>query len=181
MTIFPQNFDAAASGTVARIAALLSALLIVGSRTRASRWFRSVTDYRRIANSTIRALGDARPSVGMLLCIAFNLLLIAGVGALCVSGCGFAAGLSIVVLSLMPALTLLNIGLFASMEEARRPSPLRARSEAPSIVPDKSEPALDESGAAEQNESGAAPQYGQSPGASQYEQPPSYQYGSPRS
>jgi hypothetical protein len=66
---------------------------------------------------------------------------------LCLSGYGFATGLSIVVLALAPALMLLNIALFAWMEEKRRPGLLRAISldeKYPSIVPEKSETAPDE-------------------------------------
>ena len=102
-----------------------------------------------------RALSEARPSPGQLLSLAFNILLITGVAVLCISGYDFAMGLSIVVLALMPALLLLNIALFAWMEEERRASPLRVVSTStqasqhnetldkqnPSIVPETSEPA----------------------------------------
>jgi len=116
-------------------------------------------DYRRMASSTIGALSDVRPSAGPLLCLAFNILLITGGGVLCVSGYGFAMGLSIVVLALAPALMLLNIALFAWIEEGPRPSSLRAiystnpqasqcsempDEKYPSIVPEKSETAADE-------------------------------------
>jgi hypothetical protein len=104
-------------------------------------------DYGRIASSTFRALSDVRPSVGPLLILAFNILLVTGGGVLCLSGYGFATGLSIVVLALAPALMLLNIALFAWMEEKRRPGLLRAISldeKYPSIVPEKSETAPDE-------------------------------------
>ena len=144
----------------------LSSLFMVGQRV-AKYWRATLAkplmavveaDYGRIASSTIRALSDVRPSAGLLLCLAFNILLITGGGVLCVSGYGFAVGLSVVVLALAPALMLLNIALFAWMEEGRRPSLLRVistsaqasqRSETvdekyPSIVPEKPEAALDE-------------------------------------
>jgi len=124
--------------------------------------FRSVmavveVDYR-VGSSTIRALSDVRPSAGPLFCLAFNILLISGGGVLCVSEYGVATGLSIAVLALAPTLMLLNIALFAWGEEGRRPGPARAistntqasqRSAAldekyPSLVPERSETALDE-------------------------------------
>ena len=125
--------------------------------------FRSVmavveADYGRMGSSTIRALSDVRPSAGPLFCLAFNILLISGGGVLCVSEYGVATGLSIAVLALAPTLMLLNIALFAWVEEGRRPGPVRAistntqasqRSAAldekyPSLVPERSETALDE-------------------------------------
>ena len=118
------------------------------------------TNLSGIASSSMHALSDARrlAGPGPLLCLAFNILLISGGGVLCVAAYGFAGGLGIVVLALAPALMLLNIALFAWVEEGRRPGPVRAiststqasqRSETldekyPSIVPEKSETALDE-------------------------------------
>jgi len=116
----------------------------------------STADDGRTASSTSRALSEVRSSPGLLLCLAFNILLITGVAVLCISGYGFAMGLSIVILALLPALMLLNIGLFAWIEQEQRPSQLRAvstsmqasqRSETPdekypSIVPEKFETAL---------------------------------------
>jgi hypothetical protein len=128
-------------------------------------------DYGRTASSTIRALSDARPSAGLLFCLAFNILIITGVAVLCISGHGFATGLSIVVLALAPTLMLLNIGLSGWIKEEQRPniglsgwikeehrpSLLRATStntasqhsetldeKYPSIVPKRAETALDE-------------------------------------
>jgi uncharacterized membrane protein YhiD involved in acid resistance len=73
-------------------------------------------DYGRIASSTIQALSEARPSAGLLFCLAFNILIITGVAVLCIAGYGFARGLGIVVLALAPTLALLNIALFARVE-----------------------------------------------------------------
>ena len=112
-------------------------------------------NYGRIASSIIRALSDARPSAGLLLCLAFNILFIAGGAVLCLSGYGVAAGLSIVVLALAPALMPLNIALFAWVDEGWQSSPLRAVSSSsealqrgesfdeknPSLVPEASETA----------------------------------------
>ena len=106
--------------------------------------------------SPILRTGNSLLSPGPLLCLAFNIILITGVAVLCISGYGFAMGLSIVILALLPALMLLNIGLFAWIEQEQRPSQLRAvstsmqasqRSETPdekypSIVPEKFETAL---------------------------------------
>ncbi len=125
-------------------------------------------DYGRIASS----LRDARPSPGLASCLAFNILLITGVAALCISGYGFAPGLSIVVLALAPTLMLLNIGLFAWIEEEQRPRPLRAiststqalqRSETldeknPSIVPETSATGFDEKVRPERETAKAKPQ-----------------------
>jgi hypothetical protein len=101
-----------------------------------------------------QALGDARQSAGLLLCISFNILVIATVAVICVSGYGFAMGLGVVVYALAPVLMLLNIALFAWVDEGW-PGPLRGvsistqalqRSEAldeknPSIVPEAPETA----------------------------------------
>jgi len=71
-----------------------------------------------MASSAIRTLSDVRP--GLLLCLAINILFIAGGAVVCVSGYGLAAGLVIVVLALAPVMMLLNIALFAGMDEGRR-------------------------------------------------------------
>jgi hypothetical protein len=73
-------------------------------------------DYGRIDSSTIRVLSDARPSAEPQLCLVFNILVPAGVTGLCMSARGFAMDLSIIVLTVVPALMLLNIALFAQME-----------------------------------------------------------------
>jgi hypothetical protein len=131
-------------------------------------------DYGRIASSTIRALSEARPSAGLLFCLAFNILIITGVAVLCISGYGFARGLSIVVLALAPTLMLLNIGLLTWIEEEQRPRSLRAiststqalqRSETldeknPSIVPETSATAFDEKAQPQRETAKAKPQIG---------------------
>ena len=135
--------------------ALVTPTLRTGSNLLSSS---STADYGRVASSTSRALSEVRLSPGLLLCLAFNILLITGVAVLCISGYGFHMGLCIVILALVPALTLLNIGLFAWIEEEQQPSQFRAlststqasqRSETPdekypSIVPEESETALSE-------------------------------------
>jgi len=83
-------------------------------------------DYGRIASSAIQGLSDARQSAALLLCISFNILLIATVAVICVSGYGFAMGLGVVVYALAPALMLLNIALFAWVDEGWQPSPLHS-------------------------------------------------------
>jgi hypothetical protein len=72
--------------------------------------------YRRIVGSTTRALSEIRLSVGLLFCLVFNVLIITGVALICISGYGFARGISVVVLALAPTLMLLDIGLFARVE-----------------------------------------------------------------
>jgi len=111
-----------------------------------------LADYRRIGSSAIRTLSDIRPR--LLLCLAFNILFVAGGAVLCVSGYGLAAGLIIVVLALAPVLMLLNIALFAGMDGGRRslgamPTTTQTsqRKETldekfPSIVPARSETAI---------------------------------------
>jgi len=120
-------------------------------------------NHGRIASSTIRALSDARPSAGQLFCFALNILFITAGAELCISGYGFATGLCFFMLALAPALMLLNIA-FTAIEEESHPSPLGAFStnrqaaqrtqtldeKTLSIVPEKFETALDESGAARQ-------------------------------
>jgi hypothetical protein len=89
-------------------------------------------DYARIASSSTRALGSTRRMGERLMpvlkadyahiassrqlaaavsCFAFNVLLILGAAAWCMSGYGVLAGLYIVVLAFAPTLSLLNIGL----------------------------------------------------------------------
>jgi len=107
---------------------------------------------QRMGSSAIRTLSDVRP--GLLLCLAINILFITGGAVLCVSGYGLAAGLIIVVLALAPVLMLLNIALFAGMDEGRRsPGAISTTMQTsqrketldekcPSIVPEKSETAI---------------------------------------
>ena len=107
---------------------------------------------QRMGSSAIRTLSDVRP--GLLLCLAINILFIAGGAVVCVSGYGLAAGLYIVVLALAPVLMLLNIALFARMDEGQRSlgvmsttTQISQRKETldekcPSIVPEKSETAI---------------------------------------
>jgi hypothetical protein len=110
---------------------------------------------RPLITAPIQTLSDGRQSARLLLCLAFNILVISGVAVLCVSGYGFAIGLSFVVLALAPALMPLNIALFAWIDEGWRPPQLRSAStntqasqpsktfdeKNPSIVPETSETA----------------------------------------
>jgi len=121
-------------------------------------------DYGRISGSAIRTLSDVRPA--RLLCLAINILFIVGGAVWCVSGYGLAAGLIIAVLAVAPVLTLLDIALFAGMEEGRgspgaisttRQIPERRETldvQCPSIIPENSEIAVPESFATALDENG---------------------------